>query len=148
MPRAAAAPTVVPTTSLRPEAQIGEPRLQPGISLIPSQSRVDAAPAPHTEGDEMHRTHPPLVDRDAEQGALRELLENARAGMGGALVLRGDAGIGKSTLLEQAIGSTPELQTLRVVAVESEMALGFAVVHQLVRPLLPALDRLPEPQRR
>jgi DNA-binding CsgD family transcriptional regulator len=79
---------------------------------------------------------------------LREVLANARAGIGGALVLRGDTGVGKTTLLEQAIGSAPDLQVLRVVADESEMALAFAAVHQLVRPLLPALDRLPEPQRR
>ena len=79
---------------------------------------------------------------------IRDLLENARAGMGGALVLRGDAGVGKSSLLEQAIESAPDLQVLRVTAVESEMAMGFAAIHQLTRPLVAAVERLPEPQRR
>jgi DNA-binding CsgD family transcriptional regulator len=96
---------------------------------------------------EDRRRPAPLIDRDDEQRVLREVLANARAGMGGALVLRGDTGAGKSTLLEQAVGSAPDLHVLRVVADESEMTLGFAAVHQLVRPLLPALDRLPEPQR-
>src|SRR3954447_12865712 len=140
-----------PTTSLRPEDETGEraraAMMQPSRSLIPSPRRAQLAP-PHREADEDRRCRPPLVDREAEQEVLRDLLGNARTGMGGALVLRGDAGIGKSTLLEQAIASAPDLQVLRVVAAESEMALGFAAVHQLVRPLLPGLDRLPEPQRR
>src|SRR4051812_42660448 len=121
--------------------------MQLSRSLIPAPRRAQLAP-PHRQADEDRRRRPPLIDREAEQEVLRDLLGNARTGMGGALVLRGDAGIGKSTLLEQAIASAPDLQVLRVVAVESEMALGFAAVHQLVRPLLPGLDRLPEPQRR
>src|SRR3954447_22981881 len=140
-----------PTTSLRPEDETGEraraAMMQPSRSLIPSPRRAQLAP-PHREADEDRRCRPPLVDREAEQEVLRDLLGNARTGMGGALVLRGDAGIGKSTLLEQAIASAPDLQVLRVVAAESEMALGFAAVHQLVHPLLPCLGRLPEPQQR
>jgi DNA-binding CsgD family transcriptional regulator len=120
--------------------------MQPSRSLIPSPRRAESATT-HRDAHE-DRPRPPLIDREAEQKALRHLIANARTGMGGALVLRGDAGIGKSALLEQAIGSAPDLHVLRVLAVESEMALGFAAVHQLVRPLLPALDRLPEPQRR
>jgi DNA-binding CsgD family transcriptional regulator len=120
--------------------------MQPSRSLIPSPRPAESATT-HRDAHE-DRPRPPLIDREVEQEALRDLIANARTGMGGALVLRGDAGVGKSTLLEQAIASAPDLQALRVVAVESEMALGFAAVHQLVRPLLPALDRLPEPQRR
>jgi DNA-binding CsgD family transcriptional regulator len=122
--------------------------MQPGRRLVPSQRRVRTVPATHRDGDEDRRRRPPLIDRLAEQETVRDLLGSARAGMGGALVLRGDAGIGKSTLLEQAIDSAPDLQILRLVAVESETALGFAAVHQLLRPLLPAVERLPEPQRR
>src|SRR4051794_9266423 len=119
--------------------------MQSSRSLIPSPRRAPSATHPDARDA---RPRPPLIDREAEQEVLRDLITNARAGMGGALVLRGDAGVGKSTLLQQAIGSAPDLHVLRVLAVESEMALGFAAVHQLVRPLLPALDRLPEPQRR
>jgi DNA-binding CsgD family transcriptional regulator len=135
---------VADTGGARPEAN-GEAVRPP---LGRSQPRLDTATAAHRDGDEDRRRHPPLMDRDVEQGVIRELLENARAGMGGALVLRGDAGVGKSTLLEQAVLSAPEAQILRLAAAESEMAFSFAAVHQLVRPLLPALDRLPEPQRR
>src|SRR4051794_31164529 len=119
--------------------------MQSSRSLIPSPRRAPSATHPDARDA---RPRPPLIDREAEQEVLRDLITNARAGMGGALVLRGDSGVGKSALLEQAIGSASDLHVLRVVAVESETALGFAALHQLVRPLLPALDRLPEPQRR
>jgi AAA ATPase domain len=122
--------------------------MQPSRCPTPIPSPRSSERAATHRNPHQDRPGPPLIDREVEREALQELIENARAGMGGALVLRGDAGAGKSTLLEQAIASAPDLQALRVVAVESEMALGFAAVHQLVRPLLPALDRLPEPQRR
>jgi DNA-binding CsgD family transcriptional regulator len=121
--------------------------MQPARARIPVQGRVDPVPAPHRGGDEDRRAPPPLIDRRAEQKVIGDLLDNARAGMGAALVLRGDAGVGKSTVLDQAIKSAPDLHILRVVGVESEMALGFAAVHQLMRPLLPAVQQLPGPQR-
>jgi DNA-binding CsgD family transcriptional regulator len=89
-----------------------------------------------------------LSDRRVEQEVLRELLDSVRAGMSGTLVLQGEPGIGKSALLEFAVESAPDLQVLRMVAVESEMAMGFAAVHHLLRPVLPTIDRLPEPQER
>lgn len=67
--------------------------------------------------------------------------------MSGALVLRGEAGIGKTALLEYAIASAGDMQVARVVGVESEIELGFAGLHQLLLPFLPELDRLPAPQR-
>ena len=69
-------------------------------------------------------------------------------GMSGALVLRGEPGVGKSALLGYAVERAADLQIVRMVAVESEKTLGFAAVHQLLVPFLPAMDRLPEPQRR
>src|SRR3954469_19918217 len=90
----------------------------------------------------------PLIDRHGERQSLHDLLERTRAGMGGALVLRGEPGIGKSTLLDEAVETAADMQVLRVVAAELEMAFGYAAVHQLLLPLLPAVDRLPAPQRR
>ena len=89
-----------------------------------------------------------LIDRHAEKQALHEVLDSVRAGMSGALVLRGEPGVGKSALLDYAVERAEDLQIVRTVAVESEMAMGFAAVHQLLGPLLPVADRLPEPQRR
>ena len=90
----------------------------------------------------------PLLDRCAEKRALDEVLDNVRAGMSGALVLRGEPGVGKSALLGYVVERAADLQLVRMVAVESEKTLGFAGVHQLLVPFLPAVDRLPEPQRR
>jgi DNA-binding CsgD family transcriptional regulator/tetratricopeptide (TPR) repeat protein len=75
------------------------------------------------------------------------LLEDARARQSGVLVLRGDAGIGKTALLEHAIGSSSDMRVLRAVGVEAEMELPFAALHQLCLPLLDRLDGLPGPQR-
>jgi DNA-binding CsgD family transcriptional regulator len=89
-----------------------------------------------------------LMDRHAEKQALQQLLDNVRAGMNGALVLRGEPGVGKSALLDHAVERAADLQIVRMVAVESEMALAFAAVHQLLVPFLHGVDRLPVPQRR
>ena len=89
-----------------------------------------------------------LIGREAEKQALHEVLDSVRRGMSGALVLRGEPGVGKSALLGYAVEHSGDLQLVRTVAVESEMALAFAGVHQLLSPLLPGTDRLPEPQRR
>ena len=88
------------------------------------------------------------MDRYAEKQALHQVLERVRAGTSGALVLRGEPGVGKSALLDYAVERAASLQIVRTVAVESEMALGFAAVHQLLVPFLHRVDRLPEPQRR
>jgi DNA-binding CsgD family transcriptional regulator len=90
----------------------------------------------------------PLLNRCAEKQALHEVLDSVRAGMSGSLVLRGGPGVGKSALLGYAGERAADLQVVRIVAVESEKPLGFAAVHQLLVPFLPAVDRLPEPQRR
>jgi len=88
-----------------------------------------------------------VLDRHHEKAALDGLLRTVRAGLSGALVLRGELGIGKTALLDYAVASAPDMQLARVVGVESEMELGFAALHQLVLPFVPALDRLPTPQR-
>jgi DNA-binding CsgD family transcriptional regulator len=62
-------------------------------------------------------------------------------------VLRGEAGIGKTALLEWAISSANDFRAVRALGIESEMELGFAGLHQLVVPFLSRLERLPAPQR-
>jgi hypothetical protein len=89
-----------------------------------------------------------LVDRSAEKRALEEMLRRVREGKSHALVLRGEPGVGKSALLGYAVSLADDMRVARLVAVESECHLGFAAVHRLLMPFLPALDRLPEPQRR
>ena len=63
------------------------------------------------------------------------------------LVLRGEAGVGKTALLEYAIESASSLLVLRAVGVEAEMELAYAALHRLSAPLLDRVDRIPAPQR-
>src|SRR3954452_5753847 len=88
-----------------------------------------------------------LHGRRQERVMLDELIAAARSGRSETLVLRGEAGIGKSALLEYAAESAPDFRVLRVVGVESEMELPFAALHQVCAPLHDWLDRLPGPQR-
>ena len=78
---------------------------------------------------------------------LDELVGAIRAGESRSLVLRGEAGIGKTALLEYLIASAADLAVVRAVGVESEMELAYASLHQLCAPLLDRLARLPAPQR-
>jgi DNA-binding CsgD family transcriptional regulator len=87
-----------------------------------------------------------LKGRDAERAALDQLLDAARSGESGALVVRGEPGIGKTALLEYAIASAPDFGLHQAVGVQSEIELPFAGLHQLCAPLLDRLDRLPDPQ--
>ncbi len=88
-----------------------------------------------------------LHGRHTERDALHDLIAAVRRGESRTLVLRGDAGVGKTALLEHALGSAPDLRVLRAAGVESEMELPFAVLHQLCVPMLDHLERLPDPQR-
>jgi DNA-binding CsgD family transcriptional regulator len=78
---------------------------------------------------------------------LDQLLASTRAGDSGALVLRGEPGIGKTALLGYLRGRASGFRTARAVGVEAEMELAFAGLHQLCAPFLDRLDRLPAPQR-
>jgi DNA-binding NarL/FixJ family response regulator len=88
-----------------------------------------------------------LLDRLPERAALSELLDAARAGRSGVLVLRGEPGAGKTALLDCVIGSAAGLRVARVAGVESEMELAFAALQQLCAPMLDKLAGLPDPQR-
>src|SRR3954465_2314022 len=87
-----------------------------------------------------------LFGRDAECDRFDELLASARSGTRGVLVLRGGPGLGKSMVLEHAVGEAHDMRILRALGVESEMELAYAALHQLCAPLLPLLPKLPAPQ--
>jgi DNA-binding CsgD family transcriptional regulator len=88
-----------------------------------------------------------LLGRRDECAVLDRLLDGARAGRSGALVVEGEAGVGKTALLEYAIASASDLRVLSAVGVEAEMELPFAALHQLCAPVLDCLEGLPVPQR-
>ena len=88
-----------------------------------------------------------LRGREDECARLDVLREGALAGRSAVLVLRGEAGVGKTALLEYAVGSASPLTVIRVAGVESEMELAFAALQQVCAPVLDRLDRVPEPQR-
>ena len=88
-----------------------------------------------------------LVGRESELAAIERLLEGARQGGSGSLVVRGDAGMGKSALLRYAIERAAGMLTLSVTGVEVESDLDFAGLHGLVRPIEHELSQLPELQR-
>ncbi|MFI6521479.1 AAA family ATPase [Spirillospora sp. NPDC050679] len=90
-----------------------------------------------------------LFGRGRETGAVEELAARARASAGGALVVRGEPGIGKSLLLERAAGPAAGhgMAVLRAAGVQAETRLAFAGLHQLLGPLLKDAGRLPARQR-
>src|SRR5579862_7456436 len=90
---------------------------------------------------------PAMLNRERERAALDELLEDLRSGRGRALVVRGEAGVGKSALLEYVVGAAADLPVVRAAGVESEMELAFAGLHLLCAPLLDRMGELPGPQR-
>lgn len=90
---------------------------------------------------------PRLLGRRAECAALEALVEAVRAGESRALVVHGEAGVGKTALLEYLAGRAAGSTITRTGGVQSEMELAFAGLHQLCRPLMANLDQLPPPQR-
>src|SRR3954449_6893263 len=89
-----------------------------------------------------------LPGRGSECALLDELVAAIRRGESQSLVLRGEAGIGKTALLEYLIASAPDATIVRAVGVQSDMELPYAALHQLCGPLLDGLEALPAPQRR
>jgi DNA-binding CsgD family transcriptional regulator len=90
-----------------------------------------------------------LLGRDRELSELYALVDGIEE-RGGALVVRGDAGIGKSALLAAARDRalSRDLTVVFTAGALSEAQLAFSGLHQLLLPLLDGLDRLPDPQRR
>jgi DNA-binding CsgD family transcriptional regulator len=90
---------------------------------------------------------PGLRGRSSECALLDGMIAAVRAGESRVLLLRGEAGIGKTALLEYLTQTASDLQAMRAGGVESEMELAYASLHQLCAPLLDRLDRVPAPQR-
>ena len=93
------------------------------------------------------RIRPALLGRRRECETLSGLVAAAKAGRSQVLVLRGEAGIGKTALLEFLLERAAGCRVGRAAGVESEMELAFAGLHQLCGPYLDRLDQLPAPQR-
>jgi DNA-binding CsgD family transcriptional regulator/tetratricopeptide (TPR) repeat protein len=88
-----------------------------------------------------------LKGRGAETALLDQLVEAVRSGASRALVIHGEAGIGKSALLEHLARHADSCGLARAAGVQSEMELPFAALHQLCSPMVDHLGRLPGPQR-
>jgi DNA-binding CsgD family transcriptional regulator len=93
------------------------------------------------------RRPPVLLGRARERELLDRMLDNVRGGQSAVLVIRGEAGAGKTALLHYCARQAAGFRVARVAGVESEMELPFAGLHQLCGPLLGRLDALPEPQQ-
>ena len=89
---------------------------------------------------------PKLLDRDDERALLDGLLAAATGGLSGALVVHGEAGMGKTALLDYAANSSFSLPLARISGVEAEREFGFAGLHRLLLPFLSHLEELPRPQ--
>src|SRR3954453_9412832 len=77
---------------------------------------------------------------------VEDLIASAESSRSGALVVRGEPGVGKSALLGHAIEQATGVRVLRAGGIEAESELAFAALHQLVRPVLDRLERLADPQ--
>src|SRR6267378_3607366 len=87
-----------------------------------------------------------LLGRERQRVALDRLLEAARGGHGGVLVVHGEPGVGKTALLEYAGEARREFRVVQTVGVEGEMELPYAALQQLSSPILELTERLPIPQ--
>jgi hypothetical protein len=116
---------------------------------IRSETETESAATPGAPGlvRVAADSRPVLRGRARECARLDELLRAARRGESGSLVLRGEAGMGKTALLHYASRVCKGCRVIRAGGVESEMELPFAALQQLCMPLLDDLEKLPEPQR-
>ena len=90
---------------------------------------------------------PGFVGRTSERDVLDGLLAKVRGGESEVLVIRGEAGIGKTALLRYAARQAAGFRLAQLTGVEAEMELPFAGIHQLCATMLDRLDALPAPQR-
>ena len=86
-----------------------------------------------------------LLGREREREVLDGLLRGVRDGRGGVLVVHGEAGVGKTALLEYAAEAGREYRIVWTSGVEAEMELPFAAVQQLCSPFFELMQRLPNP---
>ena len=88
-----------------------------------------------------------LIGRDTERRVLDRLLEDVRAGTSRALVVHGEAGAGKTALLDYVARRAPDCRVVSTTGAQAETDFGFAALHQLCTPVLGHLDAVPPPQR-
>ena len=88
-----------------------------------------------------------LRGRSGECAVLDNLITEVRRGESRSLLLVGEAGVGKTALLQHLVAQATDLQIIRAVGVESDMELAYASLHQLCAPLFGELDKIPAPQR-
>src|SRR5262249_46534778 len=84
--------------------------------------------------------------RERERATLDGLLDRVREGESAALVLRGEAGIGKTALLQYCARQASGCRVAQIARVESGLEMPFAALHQLCEPMLDGIDALPDPQ--
>src|SRR6188472_528065 len=85
--------------------------------------------------------------RSGEREELERVLESARSGHSSVLVIRGEAGVGKTALLRDATARASGFQVAEITGVESEIELAYAAMHLLCAPMLDRLHGLPQPQQ-
>src|ERR1700742_70729 len=88
-----------------------------------------------------------FLGRTRERERLDDMLAQARDGQSAVLVIRGDAGIGKTALLRYAARQASGLRILEILGIQAEMELPFAGIERLCAPLLDRLEALPHPQQ-
>jgi DNA-binding CsgD family transcriptional regulator/tetratricopeptide (TPR) repeat protein len=96
---------------------------------------------------ESGRQNARLLARDRERAAIDQFVDNIRRGPGGALVVRGEPGIGKTALVGQALAAARDVRQLRVVGREFEVDFDFAALHQLCAPILEDICHLEKGHR-
>jgi DNA-binding CsgD family transcriptional regulator len=90
---------------------------------------------------------PRFVGRRTERERLEALLASAAEGLSGTLVVGGPAGIGKSSLVREAVGNLEDHQVVSIDGVETEVELPYAALHRALAPYLSMIEALPAPQR-
>jgi DNA-binding CsgD family transcriptional regulator len=88
-----------------------------------------------------------LVGRSSELAKLGGIVDEVRSGGSSALLVRGEAGVGKTVLLDELVRLADDFLVIRIEGIESELQLGYAALHRVVLPFMDRIDPLPEPQR-
>ncbi len=132
-------PAVGPWSSARAPGPLGDPRDQGAPQGLDGR---ECGSDPVSLGGAMR-----LLGRRGECDALDGLLASVRAGQSRVLVVRGEAGVGKTALLDYLVERASGCRIARAAGVESELELPFTGVHQLCAPMLDRLEHLPGPQR-
>ncbi|MHB8233256.1 MAG: AAA family ATPase, partial [Solirubrobacteraceae bacterium] len=131
----------------RPFSDIELYRASPWTGGEPGAAPPIPAARPLTPIPAYTQNAPDLLGRELEAAQLDATLSAIRTGAGRTLVLRGEAGVGKSAVLDHAVSGADDVLVVRTEAVESETTLPFANLHQLCTPLAAHLVGLPLHQR-